>query len=135
MGISPAVGPPPAAGVGPLVGPGRNARPSRRRMVAPETRRLVMKSTVLKHLRVRLAGWLTGSFIITILGVAGAAALSALVLDAALDLSESSRVAAPWVLGVFVVAFLVAGFWAWRRIDERRVGQLFERTQPALGNR
>ena len=78
-----------------------------------------MNSTVLRHLRTRLAGWLAAGFVVTLVGIVGAAALVAVVLDAALDFSEASRVAAPWLLGGFAAAVLVAGFWAWRRMDAR----------------
>jgi hypothetical protein len=86
-------------------------------------------------LRARLAGWLALRGTLLLLGTVGAAACAAVVLDAALDLPEGARAAAPWVLagcGVLVVAWAI---WHWRRFEEQRVARLFEQTQPALGNR
>jgi hypothetical protein len=90
---------------------------------------------VLKHLRTRLAGWLALRATVLLIGVVGVAAIIAVLLDAGLDLPEPARAAAPWMLaacGVLVVAWAI---WHWRRFEEQRVARLFERTQPALGNR
>ena len=53
---------------------------------------------------------MAGGFAVALVGVVGAGALAALILDAVLDLSELSRVGAPWALGVCAVAFLVGAF-------------------------
>ncbi len=94
-----------------------------------------MIAGVLKRLRRRLAGWLALRAGMLLLGVVGIVALMAVALDAALDLPEAARAAAPWVLagcGALVVSW---GIWRWRRFEEQRVARLFERTQPGLGNR
>ena len=94
-----------------------------------------MTSGVLYHLRSRLAGWLGLRAALLLLGILGAATFLAVLLDAALDLPETARATAPWVLagvGALVVAWAI---WRWRRFHEQRVARLFERTQPALGNR
>jgi len=90
---------------------------------------------VLQNLRARLAGWLALRTGVLLVGVVGTAAFMAVLLDAALDLPEAARAAAPWVLagcGALVVGWAI---WHWRRFEEQRVARLFERTEPALGNR
>jgi len=94
-----------------------------------------MMPGVLHHLRSRLAGWLALRAGALLLGVVGLAGFLAVLLDAALDLPEPARAAAPWVLagcGAVVVGWAV---WHWRRFEEQRVARLFERVQPGLGNR
>ena len=94
-----------------------------------------MNTGVLNNLRTRLAGWLGLSAVLWLFGVLGLAALALVLGDAALDLPESLRAAAPWVLGLFAAAVLAISVWQWRRLGERRVARLFERAEPALGDR
>ena len=94
-----------------------------------------MSRGVLHHLRARLAGWLALRTGVLLAGVVGLTALLAVILDAALDLPEAARAAAPWVLALCGCFVLGWGVWLWRRFEEQRVARLFERAQPALGSR
>src|SRR5262245_39939730 len=94
-----------------------------------------MNDGVLNPLRTRLSGWLALRILLVLFGVLGLAALAVILCDAALDLPEVVRVAAPWVLAIGIVAVTVAGIWRWGRLNEQRVAQLFERTEPTLGDR
>src|ERR1041384_5213969 len=94
-----------------------------------------MNDGVLNPLRMRLAGWLALRLLLILLGALGSAALASILCDVALDLPEEVRVAAPWILAASAVALICVGIWQWRGLDERRVARLFERTEPALGNR
>lgn len=94
-----------------------------------------MRTGVLRSLRRRLAGWValrTGALLV---GAVGLLALAAVLLDAAFDLPESARVAAPWALAGCAALVLSLGAWQWRRLEEGRVARLFERAEPSLGNR
>src|SRR5262245_54284143 len=94
-----------------------------------------MNDGVLNPVRMRLAGWLALRILLALFGMLGLAALALILCDAALDLPEAVRVAAPWMLAIGIVAVTVAGIWRWLRLNEQRVAQLFEGTEPALGNR
>ena len=94
-----------------------------------------MNFQVLHDVRLCLARWLVLRILLAVLAVAGALALAAVLSDAALDLSEETRVAAPWLLGVAIAIALGAGFLEWRRLTESRLARLFEESDAALGNR
>ncbi len=94
-----------------------------------------MNFQVLHHLRTRFAGWLALRILLAALGVVGAMALATVLSDAALDLSEATRAAVPWLLGAAMAIALATGFWEWRRLTETRVARLFEQADVSLGNR
>jgi hypothetical protein len=94
-----------------------------------------MNATVLSHLRLRVAAWLTLRGILILLAVVAAAALAFLIGDAALDLSDATRAAAPWVLGGMAMALLILAGIPLRRLHDDRMARLFERHEPALGDR
>jgi hypothetical protein len=90
---------------------------------------------VLHHVRTRMMGWLALRTLIAVLAAAGGLALAAVLSDAALDLPEETRAAAPWLLGLATAAALGAGFLKWRRLTEARLARWFEQSDAALGNR
>ncbi|MGA9451068.1 MAG: hypothetical protein WBW41_06950 [Verrucomicrobiia bacterium] len=90
---------------------------------------------MLHHVRARFAGWLALRIFLGALAVAGALVLVAFLSDAALDLPEALRAAAPWLLGMAIAVALVAGFLEWRRLTESRLARRFEQSDAALGNR
>lgn len=94
-----------------------------------------MNGDVLNRLRVRLAGWLTLRGLLVLLATVAATALAFLLGDAALDFSDSTRAAAPWVLGGAAVLFLVLAIIPLRRLNDARIGRTFERHDPSLGDR
>jgi hypothetical protein len=94
-----------------------------------------MSNSVVSHLRRRLAGWLALRVLLALAAVAGAAALVLVLLDAALQLSERMRAAAPWALAGCVVLVLIAAMLRLRQFTVPRVARVFERAFPALGNR
>ena len=94
-----------------------------------------MTRSVLHRLRTQVAGWLALRVALSALIVLGVLALAAVLFDAALDLPEMVRVAAPWVSGAAVVAALGAGFWEWHQLPEARVARRFEQTDGSLGSR
>jgi hypothetical protein len=94
-----------------------------------------VSSGVLSKVRARLAGWLALRVLLTLLAVAGGAALAGLLGDAAFDFSDSTRAGSPWLLGLFVLAVLAVGWWQWRKLDEARMARRFECLEPALGSR
>jgi hypothetical protein len=65
----------------------------------------------------------------------GAAALALVLADAAMDLSEGLRLATPWLLGAGAVVALGVAIARWYALNDRRVARLFERAEPALGDR
>lgn len=94
-----------------------------------------MSAAVLSHLRLRVAAWLTLRGLLVLFGVVGVAALAFLLGDAAMDFSEPTRVAAPWMIGAGAVVLLILVVIPLRRLAEARMARLFERTEPSLGNR
>ena len=93
-----------------------------------------MSFGILHGLRRRLTGWLSLRTALFGLGLLAGAALVAVFLDAALDLSEQARVLAPWLLLSLALAVLVWGLWTWRSFREEKLALYFERAQPGLGN-
>ena len=94
-----------------------------------------MNFQVLHLVRLRFAGWLALRVWLTALGLVVALALAAVLADAALDLPETLRAAALWLLGAALMAALGAGWLEWRRLTEARLARLFEQTDSTLGNR
>jgi len=94
-----------------------------------------VNNSVLNSPRTRLAGWLALRGVLALLAILGTAAMALILLDAALDLPESLRAAASWILGLCGVTVLAVALWQWRKLNERRVARLFERTEPWLGDR
>src|SRR6185295_421547 len=98
-------------------------------MVVAPSARAFMKPGVLNRLRFRLAGWLVLRGVLTLLAAVGLVALGLLLADAALDLPEPIRVAAPWIIGVVAGAILVFALSQWRQFNERKTARLFERNE------
>jgi hypothetical protein len=94
-----------------------------------------MNFQVLPHVRARFRGWLALRLALAALGAAVALALAWVLADAALDLPEGVRAAAPGLFGVVLAALLVAGYCEWRRLTEARLARRFEQADAALGNR
>ncbi len=94
-----------------------------------------MRESILQTLRVGLTRWLAARVAVLTLGTLGALTLGAVLLDAALDLPEAVRAAAPWLLGAVLVVALAAAVWEWRRVTEMGVARRFERMDASLGNR
>ena len=90
---------------------------------------------VLQGLRVRLGAWLSLRTVLTLLGVGSLFALALILLDAAIDLPDTTREATPWLLALTTLAVLGFGLWSWMRFTEPRLARSFERADPALGNR
>src|SRR5882762_1031535 len=103
-------------------------------MVVPQKRGPAMKSSILQSLRTRLAAWLVLRLGLLLAGVVGGAALAAVLLDAATDLPEPERVAAPWLLGACAICVVGLGLWQWLRFEEQTLARLFEKVHPSLGN-
>jgi hypothetical protein len=61
--------------------------------------------------------------------------LSLAILDATLDLPETARGLAPWMLAACALLVVMVGFWQWRGLEARRVARLLEQAQPSLGSR
>ena len=93
-----------------------------------------MKS-VLHNLRSRLAGWLALRSTLAALALLATLTLALALADAAVDLPEGIRVAAPLILGAAVVGALLAGWLFWRRLTEMRLARALERKDASLGNR
>lgn len=94
-----------------------------------------MSPGVLHVLRARLTGWLALRALLLTLGVAGAVALAALLLDATLDLPEGARAIAPLLLALCAAAVPAAGVRHWHRLDEQRLARWFQQIEPSLGSR
>jgi hypothetical protein len=90
---------------------------------------------VLSHLRRRVAAWLALRGALVLLAAVATAALAFLLGDAALDFSDGARVATPWMLGVIALVVLILAVTPFRRLGDIRVARLFERHEPALGDR
>ncbi len=94
-----------------------------------------MNTGVLTPLRSGLGRWLALRALLAVSGAVGLLALAAVLSDAALDLPENVRVAAPWVLAAAAAAVSFAGLREWRSLSETRLARLFERMDSSLGNR
>ena len=94
-----------------------------------------MNFQVLPHVRARFRAWLALRLTLAGLGVVVALVLAWVLADAALDLPEGVRAAAPLLFGMVLAALLVAGYCEWRRLTEARLARRFEQADPALGNR
>ena len=92
------------------------------------------RSKVLGRLQYRLAAWLMLAAGLAWVGTLGTAALGLIVADAALDLSETVRSAAPGFLGLLAVCMVAASVIMLRRLTEVRLARRFERLNPELGN-
>jgi hypothetical protein len=103
-------------------------------MVAAPPGRIAM-NRVLDKLRSRLAGWMALRSVLASAAMMGALTLAAVLADAAVDLPEAVRVAAPIALGAAVFGVLLAGIVSWRRLTEMVLARALERKDPALGNR
>jgi len=78
-----------------------------------------MSTGVLNHLRARLVGWLAFRTLLLMVTAFAGVALALVLADAALDLDEAWRVAAPWFFAAGVLMVLVAAgnsFIATRRM-------------------
>lgn len=93
-----------------------------------------MSRGILQPLRTRLGGWLLLRTGLLLLGVVGCLVLAAMLLDAAVDLPEPWRVAAPWLFAAGALGVVIFGVRHWQRFEEQRLARLFERAQPSLGN-
>ncbi len=94
-----------------------------------------MNATVLSRLRLRVAAWLTLRGLLGVLAVVAAAALAFLLGDAAMDFSDSTRLAAPWILAGGTLLLLVLAVVPLRRLGDGRIARNFERHDPSLGDR
>ena len=94
-----------------------------------------MSGSFLSNLRGRLAGWLAVRVVLLVAGAAGALAFGAVVADAALDLPEAARAAAPAGLAVMLLGVLAAGGFQFRRLSAMRMARGFEARHSMLGNR
>jgi len=90
---------------------------------------------VLHEMRSRLAGWLALRTALVLLASLALLALGAVLVDAALDLPESFRVAAPWLVIPFSLVVLGGAIWQWRQLTEKHLARRFEQFAPSLGNR
>lgn len=94
-----------------------------------------MNKGVLNHLRARLGGWLLLHALLVLLCLVGGAALLALLLDAAIDLSDAVRIAMPWLLGALALGVLIIFVWQLCQLNDWRMARRFERANPQLGSR
>ncbi|HHY84971.1 MAG TPA: hypothetical protein GYA07_05485 [Verrucomicrobia bacterium] len=90
---------------------------------------------MLSKLRRRIAGWLVLRTLVAALAAMGGTALLFILADAALDLPEGIRATAWAAVGLAVLVVVAFGVRAGRRLTEGFVARLFERNNPALGNR
>jgi uncharacterized protein YjiS (DUF1127 family) len=89
---------------------------------------------VLAHLRGRLAVWFVLRGVLLLVTAMAAAVLVLGAADAAFDLPEEGRAAAPWFLATCGLVILVATVAPVARWGEWRLACQFERNDPALGN-
>src|SRR5690349_13277602 len=94
-----------------------------------------MTEHVLTSLQRRLNGWFALRAVLLVVVASGGLLLALLLLDAQLDLSDGLRASAPALLAGSSVAVIASTIWRLRRLSQERVARLFERTNPALGNR
>jgi hypothetical protein len=94
-----------------------------------------MNNGVLHQLRARITGWLVLCVGLATPGVLGALLLGAVLSDAVLDLPETLRALAPWILGAAAATMAGLGIWKWRSLTETHTARLFERADSSLGNR
>ncbi len=92
-------------------------------------------TSVLHTMRSRLAGWLALRTLLVLLSVLTLLSLFAVITDAALNLPEPCRLAAPWLLLVTALAVLGVGIWEWRRFTDPFLARRLEHIDPFLGNR
>jgi hypothetical protein len=90
---------------------------------------------ILRKLRARLAAWLGLRTALMLFGLTGGLIVAAVLIDAAIDLPEGWRAAAPCVLAACALGVAALGIGEWRRMNEQRVARLFEKVHPNLGNR
>jgi hypothetical protein len=96
---------------------------------------LPVNATVLSRLRLRVAAWLTLRGLLVALAVVAATALAFLLGDAAMDFSDATRQAAPWILAGVTLLLLVLAVIPLRRLGDGRMARGFERHDPSLGDR
>ena len=94
-----------------------------------------MNDKAITRLRQRLAGWLVLCGLLWLIASLTAAMLGLVVLDAAVDLPETVRVAVPVGLGLLVAGGALWILASWRRITDGHVARRFEQAEPALGTR
>ncbi|MEY2409490.1 MAG: hypothetical protein QOF48_2160 [Verrucomicrobiota bacterium] len=94
-----------------------------------------MNGSILKPLRARLASWLVLRGFLALAALLAAFALAFLMGDAALNLSDTTRLAAPWILGCAALLFLGLALLPLRHLRDDRMARMLERQQPALGDR
>jgi len=73
--------------------------------------------------------------LLAVLGLATVLSLAAFLLDATVDLAESTRAASPLLLAVAAGAVVGLGVWSWLRFTDPRLARSFELADPSLGNR
>jgi hypothetical protein len=83
----------------------------------------------------KLRAWRVVRSLLLIVVVAAAFALAALLIDATVDLSDTTRALTPWLLAVLAIVWIAFLIVEWRRLSERRLAQLLERSNPAVGDR
>jgi len=94
-----------------------------------------MNFHVLHQIRARISGWLAVRTVLLAVAVACALTLLLVLADAALDLPETLRAAAPWLLAAVLLIIFGIGIREWLQLREPHLARQFEQTDPALGNR
>jgi hypothetical protein len=92
-------------------------------------------NSVLQSLRSRLGAWMALRAALAALAALGALTLAAVLADAAVNLPEDLRAAAPALLAAVVGGVLLTGWFVWRRLTEMILARALERKDAALGNR
>jgi hypothetical protein len=90
---------------------------------------------ILKWIRVKLAGWLALHCVLGLLAVTAAVAAGLVLVDAAVDLPEATRLRAPWFLASAGLLVVIVAVLRWSRLSEHRLARDFEYREPNLGNR
>jgi hypothetical protein len=90
---------------------------------------------VLDNLRARVVRWRALRVMLVALALLAGLALLALLADAAFDLPQGIRSAAPWLLALGGLAVLAIGFAKARNLSQAHVARLFETSDASLGNR